>query len=176
MVAFGVLYALFFFINLLASPLLDIVPGQIALVFLPAFIRVMAVVVAGFAGALGIAIGSFLVSMVLIELPALQAAWVSVASAAGILLSYWILRQAIREPSLPITLPVLLALSVLYSAINAVIHGLTWWFLGVNEQVSQVDLSLMMLGDLFGVVVMFYALRVALRLFSVFLASRSPSG
>lgn len=176
MVTFGGLYVLAFSMNILAAPWLDIVPGQIALIFFPAFIRVMAVLVAGFAGVLGIVAGSFLVCIFLLHQPLLESIWVSLASGLGIMLACWIMRRASREETLPITLPVLLAISVLYSAINALIHGLTWWFLGINEQVTQIELSFMMMGDLIGVVLMFYLLRIGIRIYKSFSARQSPTG
>ena len=64
---------------------------------------------------------------------------------------------------LPFTLPMLMVLSVLYCAFNAVIHGLTWELLDVTDYVSTTDLALMMVGDLLGVLLMFGVVRLLLR-------------
>jgi hypothetical protein len=160
---FAALYAAFFMINVLLSPLLDILSDRIALIFFPAFIRVMALVVAGLAGALGIVLGSLIIQLFYVGADLWASLPVSLASGIGAWAAYAVMRFAFDTKQLPITLPVLLALSGLYSAFNAMIHGLVWHVGGVGAEITAEQLSLMMLGDFLGVVVMFGLTRWLLR-------------
>ncbi len=162
-IGFAALYVALFLLQHLIGSAISVIPGRIDIVFLPAFARVAAVLVAGIAGLVGIAVGSFVVSLVLFQESISTAFWFSCASVSGIWLSYWIVRQAMGTKTLTFTLPMLMVLSVLYCAFNAVIHGLTWDLLDITEYVSTTDLALMMAGDLLGVVLMFGVVRLFLR-------------
>ncbi|MFZ9345574.1 MAG: hypothetical protein ACO26Y_04020 [Burkholderiaceae bacterium] len=162
-IGFAALYLVLFLVQHLIGPTFSVIPDRIDIVFLPAFARVAAVLIAGLAGLAGIAVGSFVVSLMLFQEPIGTAFWFSCASATGIWLSYWIVRQAMGTKPLPFTLPMLMVLSVLYCAFNAVIHGLTWELLDVTDYVSTTDLALMMVGDLLGVLLMFGVVRLLLR-------------
>lgn len=161
--AFAGLYAAFFMLNVLLSSLLDILPDRISLIFFPAFIRVVALVVAGVAGAAGIVIGSMAIQVAYLQAALGPALLLSLASGMGALAAYGVMRLALGTRKLPITLPVLLALSGLYSALNAMLHGLIWQLAGIGEGIAIRELSLMMLGDFLGVIVMSAATRSLLR-------------
>ena len=88
-----------------------------------------------------------------------------ITSAAGIGVSYWLLLKALGQSSLPLNLPVLVLLTVLYSTFNAMTHGLVWDVIGMSDGLTLTDLSLMMLGDLTGVVLMYFVVRLAIRFF-----------
>lgn len=163
-IAFAVLYVSFYLVNLLIAPFFDVIPGRVSLLFLPAFIRVAAILIAGLAGLVGVGIGTIFISLVVYQEPLLTAIWVSIASSIGIALSYLVLRYASNGKELAFTLPVLLVLATLYSAFNALLHGLAWELVGLASVVTIKDLALMMLGDFMGVIVMFYLLRYTLRL------------
>ncbi len=62
----------------------------------------------------------------------------------------------------------LMVLAVLYSAFNAIIHGLAWELLGFDQQATMADLALMMVGDLAGVVLAFALLSLFLRRLPLF--------
>ena len=158
-VGFAARYIAPWLVRRLIGAALSVIPGRIDIVFLPAFARVAAVLIAGLAGLAGIVVGSFVVSLMLFQESASTAFWFSCASATGVFLSYWIVRAAVGTKTLAFTLPMLMVLSVLYCAFNAVIHGLTWDLLDIREHVSTTDLALMMMGDLLGVLVMFGAVR-----------------
>ena len=158
-VGFAALYIALYLVQHLIGAALSVIPGRIDIVFLPAFARVAAVLIAGLAGLAGIVVGSFVVSLMLFQESASTAFWFSCASATGVFLSYWIVRAAVGTKTLAFTLPMLMVLSVLYCAFHAVIHGLTWDLLDIREYVSTTDLALMMIGDLLGVLVMFGAVR-----------------
>lgn len=142
----------------------DVIAHRISLMFLPAFIRVVALVVAGLAGAIGIVIGSLVIQIFYFDLDLMVSMPVSMASGLGVLAAYAVMRVAFGSGKLPITLPVLLALTGLYSAFNGMVHGLLWHFAGVGKGISAEELSLMMLGDFLGVIVMFFICRPLLRL------------
>lgn len=160
---FAVLYVGLFLVQQLLTASLVVVSGRIDLVFLPAFARIASVLVAGLAGVAGIAVGSFFMNLFFNEQPVGFAIWLSIASAAGILLSYGVVRIALNTKAPEFTLPMLVVLTVLYGAFNAMIHGLTWELLGVDQPITTNDLALMMIGDLAGVMLMFAAIRVLSR-------------
>lgn len=161
--AFAAAYVALFMVNVLLSDLLDILPNRISLVFFPAFVRVVAMVVAGLAGAAGIVIGSLAIHVFYVGEGLLESLPVALASGFGALAAYAVMRIAMDGKKLPITLPVLLALTSLYSAFNAMIHGLIWHVAGLGDGITAAELSLMMLGDLLGVLLMFMATRWLLR-------------
>lgn len=161
---FATLYVVFYLLNLLIAPIFDVIPDRVSLLFLPAFIRVASILVAGLAGLAGVAVGTFFVSVVLNHEPVITALWVAAASSVGIALSYWVLRYATNGRPLSFSLPVLVVLATMYCAFNALLHGLAWELVGISVTITIRDLALMMLGDFMGVIVMFYALRLSLRL------------
>ncbi len=170
---FAVLYVLLFFINELISPLVGVVDNRISLLFLPAFVRVAAVVVAKLAGVLGLFIGAFVVGISYGD-STLVALGVACASAVGIFFAYWILSQAMRAASPPLNLPVLIALAALYSPLNAIIHAFAWEWLGISAGITATEITYMMIGDILGVATMFFMVRFGLRAAKlVFGASRA---
>ncbi len=164
MAAFATLYVGLYYVNILISPVFDVIPGRVSLLFLPAFIRVAAILVAGVAGLAGVAIGTMFISLVVYQEPLLTSIWVSIASSVGIVVSYLVLRYASNGRDLAFSLPVLMVLATLYCAFNALLHGLAWELVGIASTITMKDLALMMLGDFMGVIVMFYLLRFGLRL------------
>ncbi len=160
--AFAALYALLFLLNDLLSSWFDVVDDRIALVFLPAFVRVAAVVVAKLAGVVGLFIGAFVISLLYGDSLGV-ALGISLVSACGILIAYLILLQAMGLKSLPLSLPVLLMLTFLYAPLNAVLHALAWDGFGLSAGITVVEIAYMMLGDLMGVVLIFLLLRIGMR-------------
>lgn len=159
---FAALFVLLFFLNDLISPWVGVVDGRIALVFLPAFVRVAAVVVAKLAGLLGLFIGSFAVSLFYGE-PLAVSLGISLASICGILAAYLVLMQAMGLKTLPMSLPVLMVLTVLYAPLNAVVHAFAWDGLDLTADIEVVEIAYMVLGDILGVLVMFLGLRIVMR-------------
>lgn len=159
---FAALYVLFFFINDLIAPWASVVDDRIALVFLPAFVRVAAVVVAKLAGLVGVFIGSMVIMLVHGD-PLAVALGVSLASAGGILIAYLILLRAVAMKTIPVSLPVLLLLTVLYAPLNAIVHALAWDGFGLTADITALEISYMMLGDILGVLSLFFLLRLSTR-------------
>lgn len=164
---FAVLFFATFALNSLLLGGWDIVPDHIAILFLPAFVRVAAVLVAGLAGILGIVLGSFVVAVVLGGESIGYAALLSVASGSGIWVAYWLMCKSLNVHELPFTLVTLVTLTVIYSALNAMAHGLLWDFFPPLASVTLDQLTLMMVGDLLGVMVGFVLVRSVMRLLSI---------
>lgn len=149
----------------------SVVSGHLDVIFLPAFVRVAAVVVAGAAGLLGLFIASLLITVFYLQDPPVQAILQALASTLGIWAAYavsvWAIKPQAKTAELPLSLPVLLVMSVLYCIFNALIHAIAWSISGAIDRLSVVHLAQMMLGDLVGVIVMFFITRWAMKLIRV---------
>ncbi len=157
---FGLLFFAAFWLNDQFADWFSVVHNRISAVFLPAFVKVLAVMVAGGAGALGIFIGSLASGLFITHNPVSLALWHAGLSTTGVLVAVHLMRWGLRLDVLPMTLPMLLAVAVLASVTNAVLHGLFWshW----DEHVRDIDeIALMIFGDLTGVAVGFLLLRAA---------------
>lgn len=155
---FGLLFFATFWLNDQFADWFSVVHNRISAVFLPAFVKVVAVMVAGGAGALGIFIGSLASGLFITHDPIGLVLWHAALSTTGVLVAVHLMRWGLRLDVLPMTLPMLLAVAVLASVTNAVLHGLFWsqW----DEHVRGVgEITLMILGDLTGVAVGFLLLR-----------------
>lgn len=161
----AVLYFSAYWFTQYITEISQVIPDRISLVYIPAFVRVVSILVAGLAGLLGIFLGTMAVSLLILGDPLSLASANALASAAGIGVSYWLLLKALGQPSLPLNLPVLVLLTVLYSTFNAMTHGLVWDVIGMSDGLTLTDLSLMMLGDLTGVVLMYFVVRLVIRFF-----------
>ena len=151
---FAALFVLLWQINTLVSPLFDVVPDRVSLVFLPAFARVLAVVVAGGAGVFGIFLGSLFVGLAVVGDPVTMALSNALSSALAPVLAYWLLRRLgtfdfVRGDGL--TWSSFMALTVLCGLMNALVHGAVWSGQQAMSQ-SLVNLVSMTIGDLVGVV------------------------
>ncbi len=162
-VGFAVFYFLAYWLTDFITELSEVIPDRVSLIYIPAFVRVVSVLVAGLAGLLGIFIGTLGVSILYVGDPAHLALANATASTAGIGLSYWLMLKAMGRSSLPLNLPVLVLLTVLYSTFNAMTHGLVWDLIGMGDGLSTTELALMMIGDLTGVVLMYFILRLGIR-------------
>lgn len=156
-------YIVVFALGEMLTPLWEVVPDRVSLVFLPAFIRVVAVLVAGLAGALGVGLASFIVCVVYLGDSPTIALGNATASAAGIVLAYALVLALGKWRELPFELPVLAKVILVYSILNAMLHGVFWNAMGVGYSVSLAEVSFMVFGDLAGVVLLFYVSRLLLR-------------
>ena len=160
---FGLLFIALFWMNSLVAEQLAVVPDRIAAVFLPAFARVVALLVAGAAGATGIFLGSFL-SGILIT----GDAWhISMAhaflSTAGVWTAVCFCQWAFRQSPLALNWASIVAVGVLSSILNAMVHGV-FWASSFGEVRHLLELGWMVWGDLMGILLGFLILRVGLRL------------
>ena len=160
---FAAAFMLLHWLTMQAGPLFDIIPGSISLVYLPAFLRVVSIMVAGTSGIVGIGLGGFLMSWAYHARPILLSLPAPTAACLAIVLAHAALRQAMGTARLTITFWNLIAMTGIYCACNAVIHGLIWGLLDVDFALAPWQLSLMMVGDLLGVVTMFLVSRIVIR-------------
>jgi hypothetical protein len=160
---FGFLFIALFWVNSLVGEQLAVVPDRIASVFLPAFVRVVALLVAGAAGAAGIFLGSFLSGMLITG-----DAWhISMAhaflSTAGVWSAVCFCQWAFRQSPLELNWASIVAVGVLSSILNALVHGV-FWASSFGEVRHIRELGWMVWGDLIGILLGFWILRLGLRL------------
>ncbi|MBM3378037.1 MAG: hypothetical protein FJY38_07585 [Betaproteobacteria bacterium] len=160
---FGLLFIALFWMNSLVAEQLAVVPDRIAAVFLPAFARVVALLVAGAAGAAGIFLGSFLCGVLITG-----DAWhISMAHAflsiAGVWTAVCFSQWAFRQKPLELNWASLAAVGVLSSILNAMVHGV-FWASSFGEVRHIQELAWMVWGDFTGILIGFLVLRVCLRL------------
>lgn len=151
---FSGLFVLLWQINALVSPFFDVVPDRVSLVFLPAFARVVAVVVAGGAGVFGIFLGSLFIGLAVVGDTMTVALTNALSSALAPVLAYWLLRRLgtsdfVRGDGL--TWSSFMLLTVLCGLMNALVHGAVWSGQQAMSQ-SVLNLVIMTIGDLVGVV------------------------
>ena len=160
---FGLLFISLFWMNSLVGAQVAVVPDRIAAVFLPAFVRVVALLVAGAAGAAGIFLGSFL-SGILITGDAWHISMVhAFLSTAGVWTAVCFCQWAFRQRPLELNWASLVAVGVLSSILNAMVHGV-FWASSFGEVRHIRELFWMVWGDLMGILLGFLVLRVCLRL------------
>ena len=160
-------YALAFFLaywaNVGIRGFFEVIPDFVYLIYLPAFIRVVAVATAGLAGVLGVALGHLLTQLVFKEwapqvilLTTLAGALAPLA--ALLLVRKW--RSNIEINSCPKTLAVF---ALLTCVLNVLFRAVVWHSTG--EQTPSPDLQTMahlLLGNVGGVLVGYLALRFGL--------------
>jgi hypothetical protein len=147
--AFAGLYVLVFQLNRLFDPIFSVIDERVSMVFLPAFIRVAAILVAGASGALGLFLGA-LVSGFMQDLAVLQNLSQSFFTATAPCLAVLLLRFAMAGRPLAITLSLFLLVALLASMFNAMLHHVFWDFYPLTEPVTLVTFWQMLAGDLAG--------------------------
>lgn len=163
--AFALLFMLTFEANRLLDDWVSFVDSRVSYVFLPAFVRVAAVLVAGLAGALGVFLGSCLIGL-LYEQPLGLAVGHAFISALAPCLALYLLRMAVQRSQNSFDLLTLLVLALFTSLISAITHGLFWAFFDADIFQPGVDLvGVMIVGDFLGVLLGFFLLRALLQSF-----------
>ena len=145
---------LFFAVHLLNDWLFNAVEvtDHISLLYLPAFLRLMNVLVLGMLwGTLGTAMGGALLFFWM-EDSLLMSVLNTSVSAGGAALSVWLMQILQGRPLSLSRLPDLLKLSLLYALINALLHHLSWSYLDPAQLVSPYQLLYMVIGDINGAV------------------------
>lgn len=162
--AFAFAFVAAYEVNSWIDPWVSVVDSRVSLVFLPAFFRVVAVLVAGLAGALGLMLGALYVGLsngdsLLTVLPH------AFFSALAPCLAAYLVRSALKWEELRFDIATLLLLAALTSILSAALHGVFWAEFEPETLVWGVDtVTLMMVGDLLGVVLGFLTLRVTMRI------------
>jgi hypothetical protein len=164
---FAVSFVLLYELHRLMEPVVAVVDARVSLIFLPAFVRVVAVLVAGFAGALGIFAGALFLGVVNGD-----GLWVATAqaaiSASSPCLAVVLLQFAIRRSTRLFDLWTLLLVAGLTSLFSALLHGAFWAeFEPTALSVGAHTVSLMMFGDLLGIFLGFLLLRLGVALVRV---------
>ncbi|MGA1043142.1 MAG: hypothetical protein ACO3S9_06670, partial [Burkholderiaceae bacterium] len=118
-------------------------------VFLPAFVRVAAILVAGASGALGLFLGALALGFMQ-DLAVLQNLSQAFFTAIAPCLAVLLLRFAMAGRPLAITLSLFLLVALLASMFNAVLHHVFWDFYSLTEPVTLITFWQMLAGDLAG--------------------------
>lgn len=161
--AFALAFIATYELNRWIDPLVSVVDMRVSLVFLPAFVRVVAVLVAGVAGALGVFLGALVVGVGNGDTFA-TAAMHAFISAASPCLAVYVLRFALKQQVLRFDALTLILLAAFTSLFGAAFHGMFWAEFEPKSLIMGIDtIALMMLGDLLGVLLGFVALRLVLR-------------
>ena len=146
---------LFFTLHILNSWLLHAIEisDHISLVYLPAFLRLMNVLVLGMLwGTLGTAVGGALLFFWMQD-SLLMSIFNTIVSAGGAALSVWLMQILQGRPLSLSRLPDLLKLSLFYALLNALLHHLLWSFLDPTQLVAPNQLFYMVVGDINGALV-----------------------
>jgi hypothetical protein len=164
---FAVFYVVLYELHRIMEPLVGVVDARVSFIFLPAFVRVVAVLVAGFAGAFGIFVGALFLGV-----GNGDSLWVATAHAAISALSpclaVLLLQFAIRRSAGLFDLWTLLLVAGFTSLLSALLHGAFWAeFEPTALSVGAHTVSLMMFGDLLGIFLGFLLLRLGVALVRV---------
>ena len=160
-------YALAFFLaywaNVGIRGFFEVIPDFVYLIYLPAFVRVVAVATAGLAGVLGVALGHLATQMVFKDLTLSVMLLTTVAGALAPLLALLTVRKwrpNIEINACPKTLAVF---ALLTCGLNVLFRAVVWQWTG--EETPSPDLQTMaylLMGNVGGVLVGYLALRFGL--------------
>jgi hypothetical protein len=145
---------LFFAVHMLNGWLFNAVEltDHISLLYLPAFLRLMNVLVLGMLwGTIGTAVGGALLFFWMQDSP-LMSVLNTTVSAGGAALAVWLMRIQQGRPLLLSRLSDLLKLSLLYALLNALLHHLLWSYLDPAQLVAPYQLFYMVIGDINGAI------------------------
>jgi hypothetical protein len=161
--SFAVVYALAFELNRFFDPLFSVLEAKVSLIFLPAFIRVAAVLVAGAAGALGLFLGSLILGVIQ-DLPIALSLVQAFLTALAPCLALLVIRYALAGRALGITLSLFLLLALFASIFNSLLHHIFWDFYPFAESVTLTTFWQMLVGDLSGALLGFGVFALIVRL------------
>lgn len=157
---FAVLYLAAFYTVGLTPSWLEVFENRVHLLYLPAFVRIAAVMVAGLAGVVGVFVGSLACGLLIIgdglSVSALNAASSALAPALA-----WLLVISLYGRAPTITLPSLMIMGFITALISPVLHSVYWLESGAVPITLQSTIY-MMVGDFGGVLVGFLFLRYGL--------------
>jgi hypothetical protein len=167
-------YALAFFlaywVNVGIRGFFEVIPDFVYLIYLPAFVRVVAVATAGLAGVLGVALGHLLTQLVFKDLTTSVVLLTTLAGALAPLLALLVVRKwrtNIEINTCPKTLAVF---ALLACVLNILFRALVWQWTGeATPSPSLQTMSYLLVGNIGGVLVGYLVLRFVL------LALRKPS-
>lgn len=163
-------YALAFFLaywaNVGIRGFFEVIPDFVYLIYLPAFVRVVAVATAGLAGVLGVALGHLLTQLVFKDLTVSVMLLTTLSGALAPLLALLVVRKwraNIEINTCPKTLAVFALLSCV---LNVLFRALVWQWAGeATPSPSLQTMGYLLMGNIGGVLVGYVALRFGLLAF-----------
>jgi len=168
-------YIVVWWLNSLAPAFLEVVENRVSLIHLPAFIRVAAVMIGGFAGWLGIWLGSVVLSLQVVgDAPSVavlhaSATTLSVGVAAVVVATLLGKRSGCLNS---INLKSMLLTATAAALLNAVLHSWVWAAQAVTF--TQAQFWMMVAGDLGGVALGYLILRWSVRAFKRSVTLKGP--
>ena len=167
-------YALAFFltywVNVGIRGFFEVIPDFVYLIYLPAFVRVVAVATAGLAGVLGVALGHLLTQLVFKDLTTSVMLLTTMSGALAPLLALLVVRKwraNIEINTCPKTLAVF---ALLTCVLNILFRAMVWQWTGEATPSPRLQtMSYLLMGNIGGVLVGYLLLRFVL------LALRKPS-
>jgi hypothetical protein len=163
---FAVIYIIAFQLNRIFDPFFSVIEAKVSMIFLPAFVRVAAILVAGLAGAVGLFAGAMVLGFMqeLAPLPNFsQAAFTALAPCLAVL----VVRFALAGRPMPITLSLFLIVALFASIFNSLLHHVFWDLYPLVEPVTLTTFWQMLVGDLAGAFLGFGCFALLIRLASV---------
>ena len=163
-IAVALLWVLLFRLNRWALSSFD-VTGFISWIFLPAAIRMLAIMACDWVGAVGLFAGALFTNQADPTISLTDGIVLAFLSSAGPLVAFWCCTRLLRLPFTltGLTAKQLLVFATVGAALNAVPHNIYFFLSG--RMTSPIEgLVPMFLGDLVGTMVVLYAVSLALRL------------
>jgi len=163
-IAVALLWVLLFRLNRWALSSFD-VTVFISWIFLPAAIRMLAIMACDWVGALGLFAGALFTNQADPTISLTDGIVLAFLSSAGPLVAFWCCTRLLRLPFTlaGLTAKQLLVFATVGAALNAVPHNIYFFLSG--RMTSPIEgLVPMFLGDLIGTMVVLYAVSLALRL------------
>ncbi len=164
--AFAALYVLIFQVNGLFDPVFSVIDHKVSMVFLPEFVRVAAVLVAGAAGALGLFLGALSLGLIQ-DLPAMANTTQAFFTALAPCLALLVIRFALVGQPLAITLRLFLLVALFASIFNSLLHHVFWDFYSLKQPVTMTTFWQMLVGNLAGALLGFGVFAIVVRLFAL---------
>jgi hypothetical protein len=160
-------YALAFFLaywaNVGIRGFFEVIPDFVYLIYLPAFIRVVAVATAGFAGVIGVALGHLLTQLVFKEWAPQVILLTTLAGALAPLAALLLVRKWRTDIEINACPKTLAVFALLTCVLNVLFRAVVWQWTG--EATPTPDLQTMaylLMGNVGGVLVGYLALRFGL--------------
>ncbi len=163
---FAAAYPLLHIFNSVAFRFTEVSP-HIALIYLPAFLRLFNVLVLGPRdGTLATLLGGMLLMRYFNDSSLLSLLNI-VCSAAGPLIAIGLFKLYLRRPHELTSLKDLTRLTLLYAPANALLHHLVWSQLAPEQLSTPIQVLWMTLGDLFGALLGAYVMRLCIRRYRI---------
>jgi hypothetical protein len=141
----------------------EVIPDFVYLIYLPAFVRVVAVATAGLAGVLGVALGHLATQIVFKDLTLLVMLLTTVAGALAPLLALLTVRKWRPDIEINACPKTLAGFALLTCGLNVLLRAVVWQWTG--EETPSPDLQTMaylLMGNVGGVLVGYLVLRFGL--------------